>query len=204
MKKLFLYIIFIIGLFQFSLQFLKLLPINPLTQYYQPVTEQYGLSFMPQNWRLFAPEPPKMVHRFLYRCGYQENNEKVYSYWEDPVEPAIHNHHRNRVSGDQYLVRYYKDAIRVLNNTHSKIIEQYNCKNRECASRASHELQTTTQYKTMVRIIERLCFQKFGEEPPLVQFRAINITPVPFSKRNSPQAKRKVEVNTYPISKTKV
>lgn len=199
MKTLSLSIILLLGFTQFSLQFLKLLPKNPMMEYYRPITEAIGLEFMSQNWRLFAPEPPKSTHRFMYRCSFAEYTE--FTPWVDPVEEPLFNHHQNRLSGDQYLVRYYKDSIRVLNNTHSQITKAMKCKDKECLTKALGSLEKTSQYKTMSEIVVRLCKSRHGSGPQFVQFRAIKVDPVPFSKRNEKNPKRKLDINNYPVIK---
>ncbi|MCP4912607.1 MAG: hypothetical protein GY909_05770 [Oligoflexia bacterium] len=202
MKNFTIIIMLLVGGAHLSLQVLKLLPTNPLTNYYNGFVAKYDLGFIPQKWLLFAPEPPKFSHRFHYRCGI---NQKEWSYWNDPVEENLQTHHRNRLSPAQYKVRFFKDSIRVLNNAHSNIGKGLNCpktKNQECYKESIKKLIDTKPYEAMAFIVTDLCKEKYGEGINLIQFRSLTIHPVSYSKRNDPNAKTNVNSRLYPVTKT--
>ena len=181
MKKLFLALFVLAGGAHFSLQILKILPTNPVSKYYTKLIKEYDTGFFPQKWLLFAPEPPKFSYRFHYRCY----DGRKWSDWIDPVEKHLKSHHANRFSSDQYLVRFYKDSIRNLNNVHSQIGKDLNClaNNKDCYSRSLDILEKTSSYRKMTILVKDLCLDEGIKNIKTLGFRSLTIRPIAFSKR---------------------
>lgn len=194
MKKLFLMLFILAGGAHFSLQIFKILPTNPLSKYYIKLIRDYDTGFFPQKWLLFAPEPPKFSYRFHYRCSDGDN----WSNWNDPVEKHLKSHHANRFSTDQYLVRFYKDSIRNLNNIHSQIGKDLDCSpnNKECYAKSLDILEKTVSYKKMTKLVKGLCSDQGVLNIKFLAFRSITIRPVAFSKRHK-NAHTKFTVRHY-------
>lgn len=201
MKKLIILFTFLVGGTHLSLQVLKLLPVNPISKHYSSIVRKLDSGFFPQKWMLFAPEPPKFSHRFHYRCSLDNRD---WSKWNDPVETHLSNHHKNRFSSDQYLVRYYKDSIRYINNSHSLIGKELGCTDKEdrsCYDKTIKQLTQLKEYKSMTNIVKDLCNSEYQTNFKYIQFRSLTIYPIPYSKRNTPKSNTKIITRHYPISK---
>jgi hypothetical protein len=190
MKKVITTLIFTIGTFHGALQVLKLLPPNPMTNFYAPLVNMTDPGFFPQKWLLFAPEPPTYNYRMHYRC----NKER----WIDPIEKALLTHQRNRLSPDQYIVRYYKDSIRAFSNVHSAVGKELSCSPKDpiCYKKTLEALKARDEYLAIHQLAMQLC-QKRGYHTGSVQIRSLFSKPIDWSKRLDTNAKPEITIHEY-------
>ena len=182
-----------------AINFLNLIPTNPLSSVYKNLTTKAHLGIFVQKWILFAPEPPTSTWRVEYRC--KKSPKSDWTNWEDPAVPLLAKHHQYRVSHHHYLVRLYRGHMRALHNQRQDIVEAKQCSSQDqkCGAELKNKIKSAPRFPIVAKMMRNLCRQKTGSIKNAVHFRYKLLQVVKYSQKNSSKITLKPDFQHYPI-----
>jgi hypothetical protein len=168
-----------------SLTFLYLLPQNPATNYYQKITQKYMNTFFTQDWKLFSPEPALYSIKMFYSCNL--NNSRLVK-WKNPLKNLIKEHQQNRFLFKGKMLYVYHGLYSQLLNKRAEIAESEKCdlKTKNCYANVEGKLRSSQAYLNIDKFVKAMCLSE-GKNANQ-RFKIFKSYPIPFSKRNEPDA----------------
>lgn len=170
--------------FHLACTILYLLPRNPLSNTYQPLTSRYMEPIFSQSWQLFAPEPATYSLKLWYR--YDRGNG--WTDWRDPIHSLVAAHQHNRFSANGKLLRIYEHMTSEVAQVYSQLRVQFRCVARDtlCLNRMQRSWEQEEIYASINRFLSALAQKEIGPLPDggiKVQYVVVKLYPNQFSAR---------------------